>query len=83
MSSRNFWEEYEYPERPPELWPTVQAIRKAEHVIRKANGELVTDVLGEFNRYAKRGISPPTEPLLPFRLSSSCGQLKQDVALAH
>jgi len=45
-----FWEEYEYPDRPPKQSPTVEAIRKAEHVIRKAKGEETTNVLSEFNR---------------------------------
>jgi hypothetical protein len=45
-----FWREYEYPDRAPEQSPTVKEIRKAEHVIRKANGELTANVLSEFNR---------------------------------
>jgi len=49
-----FWAEYEYPDRPPEQSPTVQAIRKAEHVIRKAKGELLTDVLNEFSRLCQK-----------------------------
>jgi hypothetical protein len=44
-----FWEEYEYPDCPPEHSPTVE-IGKAEHVIRKAKGEETTNVLTEFNR---------------------------------
>jgi hypothetical protein len=45
-----FWTEYEYPDRAPEQSPTVKEIRKAEHVIRKAKGQLIPDVLSEFNR---------------------------------
>jgi hypothetical protein len=45
-----FWTEYEYPDRAPEQSPTVKEIRKAEHVIRKAKGELIPNVLREFNR---------------------------------
>ena len=49
-----FWEEYEYPDRAPKQSPTVEAIRKAEHVIRRAKRELVTDVLGEFSRLCQK-----------------------------
>jgi hypothetical protein len=49
-----FWEEYEFPDRPPEQSPTVEAIRKAEHVIWKAKRELVTDALCEFNRLCEK-----------------------------
>jgi hypothetical protein len=45
-----FWAEYEYPDRPPEQSPTVEATRKADYVIRKAKGEMRTNVLNEFNR---------------------------------
>jgi hypothetical protein len=45
-----FWVEYEYPDRAPEQSPTVKEIRKAEHVIGKAKGEFMTNVLSEFNR---------------------------------
>lgn len=45
-----FWAEYEYSDRAPEQSPTVKEIRKAQHVIRKAKGELITDMLSEFNR---------------------------------
>jgi hypothetical protein len=45
-----FWGEYEFPQRAPEQSPTVKEIRKAEHVIRKAKGEAMTNVLSEFNR---------------------------------
>ena len=49
-----FWEEYEYPDRAPKQSPTVEPIRKAEHVIRRAKRELVTDVLGEFSRLCQK-----------------------------
>ena len=49
-----FWVEYEYPDRAPEQSPTVKEIRKAEHVIRKAKGELIPNVLSEFNRLCQR-----------------------------
>jgi hypothetical protein len=45
-----FWAEYELPGRAPEQSPTIKEIRKAEHVIRKAKGQLIPDVLSEFNR---------------------------------
>jgi hypothetical protein len=45
-----FWREYEFPQRAPEQSPTVKEIRKAEHVIRKAKGQLTTNVLSEFTR---------------------------------
>ena len=45
-----FWVEYEFPDRAPEQSPTVKEIRKAEHVIRKAKGEFMTNVLSEFKR---------------------------------
>jgi hypothetical protein len=45
-----FWAEYEYPDRAPEQSPTVKEISKAGHVIRKAKGQLTTNVLSEFNR---------------------------------
>ena len=45
-----FWAEYEYPDRAPEHSPTVKEIRKAEHVIRKAKGQLMTNILSEFTR---------------------------------
>ena len=49
-----FWAEYEYPDRAPEQSPTVKEIRKAEHVIGKAKGEFMTNVLSEFNRLWQR-----------------------------
>jgi hypothetical protein len=49
-----FWEEYEYPDRPPEQSPTVEAIRKAERVIRKGKGEETTNALSEFNRLCQK-----------------------------
>jgi hypothetical protein len=45
-----FWAEYEYPDRPPQQSPTVEAIRNAERVIREAKGEVRTNVLSEFSR---------------------------------
>ena len=45
-----FWAEYEFPDWAPEQSPTVKEIRKAEHVIRKAKSDLITNMLSEFNR---------------------------------
>jgi len=38
----------------PSSPPTVKAIRKAEHVIRKSKGELRTNVLSEFNQLCQK-----------------------------
>jgi hypothetical protein len=66
-----FWEEYEYPDRPPQQSPTVEAVRKAEHVSRKAKGEETTNVPSEFNRLCQ------TRDLAAYRAvaaaSRSCG----------